>query len=204
MGEGRGKEGVRVKELDGQVEAPVLPLRFQVVVDLPVRDGQHDDQDPEQHDADEELVDDPHRHHRRRDRLLSKSPHLNARVHVVLGYLRLALRYQVGNPAVYASGVVHGLDHAGGDGVDVDLRLVHEQPGKTVGVVGKVGDLVIVGVASERLEQHPEEVGEDAVGARALCVPDVVVHVGDPAGEGEHYDKESNEEHENILQHSFH
>ena len=50
MGEGGRQERVRVKELDGQVEPPVLPLRFQVVVDLPVRDCQHHDEDPEEDD----------------------------------------------------------------------------------------------------------------------------------------------------------
>ena len=94
MSEWGRKKGIRVKELDGQVEPPVLPLGLQVVVDLPVGDRQHHDEDPEEHDADKELVDDPHRHHCRRDRLLPKSSHLDAGVHVVLRDLGLVHRYQ--------------------------------------------------------------------------------------------------------------
>ena len=80
--------------------------------------------------------------------------------------------------------------------MDVDLGLVGQQLGDAGGVVGQVGHLVIVGVATERLEQDPEEVGEDAVGAGALCVPNVVVHVGHTAGEGKHDDEEGDEEHD--------
>ena len=85
--------------------------------------------------------------------------------------------------------------------MDVDLGLVGQQLGDAGGVVGQVGHLVIVGVAAERLEQDPEEVGEDAVGAGALCVPNVVVHVGHTAGEGKHDDEEGDEEHADILHH---
>ena len=52
VGEGRRQEGVRVKELDCQVESPVLPLGLQVVVDLPVGDRQHDNEYPEEDDTD--------------------------------------------------------------------------------------------------------------------------------------------------------
>ena len=38
VGEGGRQQRVRVEELDGQVEPPVLPLRVQVVVDLLVCD----------------------------------------------------------------------------------------------------------------------------------------------------------------------
>ena len=38
VGEGGRQQRVRVEELDGQVESPVLPLRVQVVVDLLVCD----------------------------------------------------------------------------------------------------------------------------------------------------------------------
>ena len=50
--------------LDDPVRCNLLPLLLEVVVDLPIGDGHHDDQDPEQHDADEELVEGPHRHGR--------------------------------------------------------------------------------------------------------------------------------------------
>ena len=40
----------------------ILPLRVHVVVYLLVCDGEHDDEDPEQHHADHELVEDPHWH----------------------------------------------------------------------------------------------------------------------------------------------
>ena len=43
--------------------------------------------------------------------------------------------------------------------MDIDLGLVGQQLGDAGGVVGQVGHLVIVGVAAERLEQDPEEVG---------------------------------------------
>jgi hypothetical protein len=39
----------------------ILPLVFQIVVDFPVGDGHHDDEDPEEDDADQELVNGPHR-----------------------------------------------------------------------------------------------------------------------------------------------
>ena len=42
----------------------LLPLRVEVVVNLLVGDGHHDDQDPQEHDTDQELVDHPHGHHR--------------------------------------------------------------------------------------------------------------------------------------------
>ena len=37
-----------------------LPLLVEVVVDPAVCDGHHDDEDPEEDDADQELVDSPH------------------------------------------------------------------------------------------------------------------------------------------------
>ena len=43
----------------------LLPLSVKVVVDLLVGDGHHDDEDPQQHHAHQELVDHPHGHHRR-------------------------------------------------------------------------------------------------------------------------------------------
>ena len=41
----------------------LLPLSVQVIVNLFVGDGHHDDEDPEQHHADQELVHHPHGHH---------------------------------------------------------------------------------------------------------------------------------------------
>ena len=42
-----------------------LPLLVEVVIDPPVGDGHHDDEDPEQHHADQELVGGPHWNGRR-------------------------------------------------------------------------------------------------------------------------------------------
>ena len=39
MGEGGRKKGVGIKELNGEVDSPILPLGVQVVVDLPVGRG---------------------------------------------------------------------------------------------------------------------------------------------------------------------
>ena len=41
----------------------LLPLRVEVVINFLVGDGHHDDEDPEEDHADQELVDHPHRHH---------------------------------------------------------------------------------------------------------------------------------------------
>ncbi len=38
----------------------LLPLVFQIIVDLSVGDGHHDDQDSKENDADQELVEGPH------------------------------------------------------------------------------------------------------------------------------------------------
>ena len=74
-----------------------LPLRVKVVIDLLVSDGHHDDEDPEEDDADQELVDDPHGDHRvlKVLRTLSSgddalqqviSWHLGRRVHLTCKY----------------------------------------------------------------------------------------------------------------------
>ena len=51
----------------------LLPLCVHVIINLLVGDGEHDDEDPEEHHADHELVEDPHGHHRGVDDI---SPHL--------------------------------------------------------------------------------------------------------------------------------
>ena len=40
--------------------AHLLPLSVKVVIDLLVSDGHHDNQDPEEHHADQELINHPH------------------------------------------------------------------------------------------------------------------------------------------------
>ena len=61
----------------------ILPLRVHVVVYLLVCDGEHDDEDPEQHHADHELIEDPHGHHGCVDGVSSRSPLHDAAGHVV-------------------------------------------------------------------------------------------------------------------------
>ena len=52
----------------------LLPLRVEVVVNFLISDGHHDDQDPQEHDTDQELVDHPHGHHRVLEVLRPLSP----------------------------------------------------------------------------------------------------------------------------------
>ena len=61
----------------------ILPLRVHVVVYLLVCDGEHDDEDPEQHHADHELVEDPHGHHGGVDRVGAHLADQDAAAHVV-------------------------------------------------------------------------------------------------------------------------
>ena len=61
----------------------LLPLGVHVVVDLLVGDGQHHDEDPQQHHADHELVEDPHWHHRPVDGVSAQLPDQDAVGHVV-------------------------------------------------------------------------------------------------------------------------
>ena len=61
----------------------ILPLRVHVVVYLLVGDGEHDDEDPEQHHADHELVEDPHGHHGGVDRVGAHLADQDAAAHVV-------------------------------------------------------------------------------------------------------------------------
>lgn len=49
----------------------LLPLGVEIVIYFPVGDGHHDDEDAEEDHGDEELVDNPHRHHRRLGRHLT-------------------------------------------------------------------------------------------------------------------------------------
>jgi hypothetical protein len=49
------------------------------------------------------------------------------------------------------------------------------------------------------LEKNPEEVGEDTTGAGACSVCEVVEHVGHSTGEGQHDDKEGDQEHQYVL-----
>ena len=191
--ERRRQKRVRVKELDGKVEPCVLPLGVQVLIDLVVGDRHHDDEDPQQDDADQELVDDPHRHHRRLQILGTLSSALNALCQSVLGDLVELVHLQE-----HAGGVVHRLHPALADALHVDVLRGAGQVSEAVGAVGKIGDSVIVGVATERLEQNPEEVGEHSPGAGArveLEVLEVVEHERDAAGERQHDHEEGDEEH---------
>ena len=43
----------------------LLPLSVEVIINFLVGDGHHDDEDPEEDHADQELVDHPHGHHGR-------------------------------------------------------------------------------------------------------------------------------------------
>ena len=69
-------------------ELLLLPLGVEVVVDLLVGDGHHDDEDPEQHHAHQELVDHPHGHHGRLQVLRALPPRDDTLQQVVTGHLR--------------------------------------------------------------------------------------------------------------------
>ena len=82
-----------------KVDDDILPLGVHVVVDLLVCDGEHDDEDPEQHHADHELVEDPHGHHRRVDGVSSRSSLHDAAGHVVTGHSGQVLGHHNVDPA---------------------------------------------------------------------------------------------------------
>ena len=103
----------------------------------------------------------------------------------------------------HAGRVIHGLHPTLADALHIDVvpRLCELR--QAFRAVRKIGDGVIVWVASKRLEQNPEEVGEDpaCAGTRVeLYILEVVEHERDAAGEGKHDNEEGDQEHHHVLQ----
>ena len=56
------------------------------------------------------------------------------------------------------------------------------------------------------LQKHPKEISKNSARARTtidFCILEIVEHVGDPTGKGEHDNKERNQKHANIHHHSI-
>ena len=49
----------------------------------------------------------------------------------------------------------------------LDVGLLRRDLVEAAGVVGQVGHVLVLGIAAERLQQHPEEVGVDSGGCHA-------------------------------------
>ena len=78
----------------------VLPLCVHVVIDLLVSDGEHHDEDPQEHHADHELVEDPHGDHGLVDHICPGLPDECAGCHVIPRQPRQVVRCHCLDPEV--------------------------------------------------------------------------------------------------------
>ena len=127
----------------------LLPLCVKIVVNFSISDGHHDNEDPEEHHADQELVHHPHWHNSGLQVFWAFFPNCDAAGQSVpihfLGTIHLD---------GHASSVVHGFQSAPGYVFDVDFVHPISKAGQAGGVIRQVRNLVIVWVAAERLKNE--------------------------------------------------